>query len=506
MAKALSRLIPNTDCRTDTSGVFGKHCLSDIVTVLQRHGLENQPPLIPGDQLTNIMFGSVFLFIGLAACAFAAIRRGGGVRLFAWLGIWSAIRGARLLAESPSVVAVLPHWLQVCVPFVWTATMYLVLPVAVLAWLELTIGKVRPFLKTVIVFGFLTGIAGIGLFAVTGSKNGLMIYSDLLAIAALLVLVVVVSVPRLSRKFLVLPNRAVVVVGTLVFAFEGLHFNLADTFHYKTTEITGSLAFAVLLFSFGYVAAQMVLANEHRLLSIDSELAVAREIQASILPDSSPALKDLRVAAAYRPMTAVAGDFYEFISVDANRVGFLVADVTGHGVPAALIASMVKVAMQSVISCANDPSEVLRGLNRVLCTQLRSQLVSAAYLWVDTANRKARYSAAGHPPLLLWREGKLERVESNGLLLGVFPDSDYPLFDIPIQLGDRFLLYTDGVIEPEDSNGKSFGDHRLEQVVRDNGSRAPAELLDQLLAEIHRWQPASAAQHDDITLIVVDVV
>ena len=132
--------------------------------------------------------------------------------------------------------------------------------------------------------------------------------------------------------------------------------------------------------------------------------------------------------------------------------------------------------------------------------------MSAAYLWVDTENRKARYSAAGHPPLLLWREGKLERVESNGLLLGVFPDSNYPLFDIPIRIGDRFLLYTDGVIEPEDSNGKSFGDHRLEQVVRDNGSRAPGELLDQLLAEIHRWQPASAAQHDDITLIVVDVV
>ena len=193
-------------------------------------------------------------------------------------------------------------------------------------------------------------------------------------------------------------------------------------------------------------------------------------------------------------------------AVDANRNGFLVADVTGHGVPAALIASMVKVAMQSVISYAHDPSEVLHGLNRILCTQLRSQLVSAAYLWVDTENRKARYSAAGHPPLLLWREGKLERVESNGLLLGVFPDSDYPLFDIPIRIGDRFLLYTDGVIEPEDSNGKSFGDHRLEQVVRDNGSHAPAELLDQLLAEIHRWQPASAAQQDDITLIVVDVV
>ncbi len=93
--------------------------------------------------------------------------------------------------------------------------------------------------------------------------------------------------------------------------------------------------------------------------SIESELAVAREIQASILPRESPKLKNLRVAAAYRPMTAVAGDFYEFIPVDEDRIGFLVADVTGHGVPAALIASMIKVAMQAVVPFAHDPAKVL---------------------------------------------------------------------------------------------------------------------------------------------------
>ena len=74
----------------------------------------------------------------------------------------------------------------------------------------------------------------------------------------------------------------------------------------------------------------------------------------------------MRIAVAYRPMTAVAGDFYEFVPVDQKQVGFLVADVTGHGVPAALIASMIKVAMQSVVPCAHDPREVLRGLNRIL--------------------------------------------------------------------------------------------------------------------------------------------
>src|SRR5207245_9268431 len=127
-----------------------------------------------------------------------------------------------------------------------------------------------------------------------------------------------------------------------------------------------------------------------------------------------------------RAMTAVAGDFYEFIPVDRKRVGFLVADVTGHGVPAALIASMIKVAMQSVVPCAHDPREVLRGLNRILFRQLHDQFVTAAYFLVDTQNRKALYSAAGHPPLIRSRGGNLERIESNGIVFGVIPEPDYP--------------------------------------------------------------------------------
>ena len=150
--------------------------------------------------------------------------------------------------------------------------------------------------------------------------------------------------------------------------------------------------------------------------------------------------------------------------------------------------------MQSVVPYAHNPREVLRGLNRILSRQLRDQFVSAAYLWLDTQNHKARYSAAQHPPLLRWREGTLERIESNGMLFGVISesDSDYPVCDMPIKLGDRFLLYTDGVIEPE--------------VIRDNQSRPPTELVDQLLSEIRHWQPAATAQQDDITLLVIDVV
>jgi phosphoserine phosphatase RsbU/P len=207
-------------------------------------------------------------------------------------------------------------------------------------------------------------------------------------------------------------------------------------------------------------------------------------------------------------MTEVAGDFYEYLPIDDYRTGFLVADVSGHGVPAALIASMIKVATQSVASFADDPSELLRRLRDILSAQLQAQLVSAAYLWIDTETRTARYSAAGHPPLLWWRsaEGVLSRVESNGMLIGAPFDGDYPVREILFSPDDRFLLYTDGFTEPENAAGEAFGDYKLEQILRDNPSRPAAELSLLLLYEVRKWQPSSLPQQDDITLLVIDLL
>jgi phosphoserine phosphatase RsbU/P len=471
-----------------------------------RWQLEDQVVAMLRGQLVEIISGAVFLFMGLAACSIAAIRWRSGVRLFVWLGVWSATYGAGRLTQSPAVVAALPHSFQMGVPYVNTVIAYLTVVVAFLAFLELSLGKVRLLIEIVIFAGIAVALAGIGWFVFGGSAGKFIPYNHLVTVCGLLVIVTVVIVKRLSDKFLVLLNRRVLAVGTLVFLLEALWVNLSRPLQYQTPRLLDHLAFAAFLLSFGYVAVQIVFTNERRLLSIENELEVARQLQFSILPTTIPEVGNVRIAAAYRPMTAVAGDFYEFIPVDRKRVGFLVADVTGHGVPAALIASMIKGAMQSVVPCAHDPREVLRGLNRILFRQLHDQFVSAAYLWLDTENRKAWYSAAGHPPLLRWREGRLERIESNGLLFGVIPDPDYPVCNLPIHSGDRFLLYTDGLIEPENANGDSFGDCKLEQVVRNNQSRPPSELSDQLLSGIRLWQPASLAQQDDITLIVIDVV
>ncbi len=456
-------------------------------------------------QLVEIILGTVFVFIGLAACAIAGIRRS-GVRLFLWLGIWSAMYGTELLTRAPAVVAALPKWLQSSIPYANAVTAYLIVVVAFLAFLELSLGKLRLVIEIVIVAGIGVAVAGIGWFVCGGSADKFIQYNQLVTVCGLLVLLTVLAVKKLSDKLLIFLNRRVLAAGMLIFVSVALWVNLSRTFlAYRTPNIVNHLGFAVFLLSLGYVGVQIVFASERRLLSIENELEVARQLQFAILPGTIPEIHNLRIAVSYRPMTAVAGDFYEFVLVDEKRVGFLVADVTGHGVPAALIASMIKVATQSVEACAHDPQKVLHGLNRILFRQLHEQYVSAAYLWIDTERGQALYSAAGHPPLLRWREEKLERIESNGLLLGVVPDPEYPIRELTIRTGERLVLYTDGLIEPQSATGESFGDRKLEEVIRKNQSRSPADLLEQMFSEIRGWQPASLPQQDDITMVVIDV-
>jgi sigma-B regulation protein RsbU (phosphoserine phosphatase) len=459
-------------------------------------------------QISDIVSGAIFLFIGLAAWTIAALRRRSGVRLMVWLGIFIAMYGATCLSHSPAVMAALPHWGQVSAPYANTAMTYLLLVVGTFYFSELSVGKMHFVTRLLAFVGLAIAVVAMGLFVLAGSNNKLLPYNNLLAVCVVLLWMTIVLVPRLSKKYLILPVRGILAIGTVLFALEALYNNLLGPLGFKRTPaILDHLAFAVLFLSFGYAALRMVFANERRLLAIENELAIAREIQTSILPSCVPQIDNLSISAAYRPMTAVAGDFYEFIPVDRKRVGFLVADVSGHGVPAALIASMIKVAMQSVEPCAHDPQAVLRGLNHVLSRQLRGQFVSAAYLWVDTENCRALYSAAGHPPLLRLRQGKLERIESNGLLFGVIAErDDYPICALSTSPGDRFLLYTDGVTEPENATGDSFGDTELERVVRANQGSPPTELSNKVFSAIRRWQPSSTTQQDDITLIVIDVV
>ncbi len=455
----------------------------------------------------DIVLGTVFLTAGATACAIATIRWRRGVRILVWWGIFSGMYGLQKLDQTQTVLTVLPKGLRSATPYVSTAVMYLLLVSALFAWRELSLGKLRSLVQLEIFVALAIALVGIGTFVLGGPADKWMFCNNLLAVLAMLVLLVVVLVPKFSQ-FLVIGKHRILSAGTLIFALEVLYTNLGTVLHYHPLPLVDSLGFAVLLLSLGYVALEIVFTNERRLFSIETELETARQIQSSILPPRVPELENLRVAAAYHPMTAVAGDFYQFVRPDNNHLGILVADVSGHGIPAALISSMIKVAMQSVAVQADDPAQVLGGLNRILSNEAPGQFVSAAYVWIDTENRNALYSAAGHPPLLCWRNtrGEMQRIESNGLLFGVKADSEYPVCSVPLEPSDRFLLYTDGVTETENAAGEAFGDRQLERVVRNNRVQPASELSREVLSELQRWRPAAVNQQDDITLIVVDVL
>jgi phosphoserine phosphatase RsbU/P len=452
-----------------------------------------------------IILGTIVLFMGIGACCVALIRRGSAARILGLFGIFSALYGIRLFAQVPAAFSLLVGPLsRYADQIVWVIT-YIILIPAVLFWAELSFGILRRFTQAMAIAATVVAVAGMFAVLVRKSPAQFMAFNNIMAICLLLVLAIATVVPRLAKKYLAIQSP-VAATGNVILAVAVLQENLRTFVKMPHYEFLEPVAFTIFVFSQGWVAADRVFSDQHRLLSIENELAVAREIQNSILPSSVPALHRLRISAAYAPMTAVAGDFYWFIAVDPNRVGLLVADVSGHGVPAALIASMIKVAMQSVVSCADDPAAVLRGLDRTLSGQLRGQFVSAAYLWLDTENRRALYSAAGHPPLIRSSGGMTERIESNGLILGVMPHGVFPVREIPISAGDRYLLYTDGMVEPENLKGEAFGDRRFEEVVRANQGCPCAELSDRLIAELRAWQPASTQQQDDITLLVVDVI
>jgi phosphoserine phosphatase RsbU/P len=245
-----------------------------------------------------------------------------------------------------------------------------------------------------------------------------------------------------------------------------------------------------------------------QLSSINNELEMARQIQLSILPREIPKIKGLDIAARYIPMSSVAGDFYDFIIVDELHVGILVADVTGHGLPAALIASMLQVSLAAQFAHASEPERVLTGLNRALCGKFTRHFVTAAYLFVDMEKSSMSYAGAGHPPLLLWRGATRSASEicENGLLLGHSPDETYSAVQVTVEPGDKALLYTDGILETSDPSQEMLGVDRFRRFLETNHDLGADQLADSLLDELSRWSghPRGEGQQDDITLLAID--
>ena len=246
-----------------------------------------------------------------------------------------------------------------------------------------------------------------------------------------------------------------------------------------------------------------------QLRTIRGELETARRVQLSILPQEIPKIEGLEIAARYFPMAALGGDFYDFIVVDEKRIGILVADVSGHGTPAALIASMLKISLAAQIAHASQPAQVLAGLNQTLLGKFRHHYVTAAYVFVNMEEKLLRYAGAGHPPLLLadGANGNSREVLENGLILSSFPGATYSQVELPLATGDWIVLHTDGITEARNRSDSEFGLDRLKECFKNHRGGTADELADQLLSELWLWIERVAGDElkDDVTLLALHV-
>ena len=296
-------------------------------------------------------------------------------------------------------------------------------------------------------------------------------------------------------------------IGTATLALTVIHDNLAGfrLLPWRTSfEIFG---IGVFLLSLGVVTARRFFVAQRELAVVEGEMATARAIQSAILPHAPPVVPEFAIDVRYLPARSVAGDIYDFLRLDERQLALLVADVTGHGVSAALIASMVKVAFSSQRDHASRPGRVLAEMNRVLCGHFEGRFVTAACVFLDAERSVVRYALAGHPPPLLRKgsTGEIVELREGGLVLGLFPDATYPIAEARFDPGDRLLLYTDGVTEARDRTGAWFGDHELRASVAAHREESPGEFLDALLAHLRRWSGRDGGRfEDDLTILAID--
>lgn len=240
---------------------------------------------------------------------------------------------------------------------------------------------------------------------------------------------------------------------------------------------------------------------------MERELDVAREIQRKILPLKNPYYQDIAISSVFIPAFEVGGDYYDFFKIDENRMGFIIADVSGKGISAAFIMAEIKGIFESLSQTMSSPKEILIKANDILKNTLdKKTFISAAYGVIDIKREKLILARAGHCPVLLLRDNKIERIRPSGLGLGLDYTNNFKnrLLEIEIDLveNDLLVLYTDGITEAKDSEMEDFGEKLFEDILIEHRNEDVDDISNKVIREITLFSKNNP-QHDDITLVIL---
>jgi len=295
-----------------------------------------------------------------------------------------------------------------------------------------------------------------------------------------------------------LPIVVMTAWGSVELAVEAMRRGVRD-FVLKPWENNRLLSILRTQIEMGYVQRKTHrLKKEH-----ERELVEARSIQRRLLPTEIPQIEGCRIAAAWRPARAVSGDYFDVLRFDDNKAALCIADVSGKGLPAALLMSNIQAAVKSFASETVSPSELCAKVNQLVSSSMaEDKFITFFYAIVDSEHNKLAYSNAGHNAgIVLRRNGSLIRLDPTGAVLGPFPNWNYKHDEIDLESGDRVVLFTDGVTELRNSIGEEFSEERLIDLLVQHRDLEADELRDRIVEAVVEF--SGGEFQDDATLLVL---
>jgi serine phosphatase RsbU (regulator of sigma subunit) len=237
---------------------------------------------------------------------------------------------------------------------------------------------------------------------------------------------------------------------------------------------------------------------------VEQELRVAHRIQQASLPRAVPKLEGWEITPHYLPARQVGGDFYDFHPLSDGRLGLIIGDATGKGVPAALVMSTTCGMLRAVAQSADySPGAVLERVNEALCPNIAANMfVTCFYAILDPESGRLLYANAGHNLPCCRHEHAASELRARGMPLGLMPGMSYEEKETILEAGDRALFYSDGLVEAHDPRGEMFGFPKLETLVAEHGEEE-GSLVDSLLEELYSFVGEGWEQEDDITLLTL---
>ena len=236
---------------------------------------------------------------------------------------------------------------------------------------------------------------------------------------------------------------------------------------------------------------------------LEAQLEVARQVQLALLPERDPEMEGFDISGYNFSTEEVSGDYYDFVKPYDDQLGLVIADVSGKGVPASLLMAFLRASLRSAIHVGYAPNVAMAKVNYLLWESIEQhQFVTAFYGMLDSTNRTLAFVNAGHNPLLVLNPDGPRFIERGGLPLGLFKDTRYYEYYLPIDSGQILVLYTDGATEAQSPAGVEYGRSRLVDAVRRSRDRSAREIIDYIYNDIFDWT-GGRGSGDDVTFVVI---